>query len=565
MWRFTYVIHVIGGLLCLGVPVPYGEIALHDVKVEDWRPITLLSCSYKLISGVVAARLEKFLPKIIGRSQKGFLRRKNINSCTINIMDRISGAWESGQSMGVLCVDFVKAFDSVEHEFIRNALLFFNFGNNMTGMVMAILTGRTARVLVGDGYSDSFSIARGTPQGDRSSPFIFIICIEVLLIMIKSMEGRGINNVGFLNDWTDGNTFNNEGTSEGFADDLTLMFGLSNEAMESITGIMEQFKLASGLELNRNKTQLMVVGTEDVRVGATISGITVVERVKILGIVIDRRLDDLNCNWTMVTNKIARLVNFWKIQKLSISGRILVAKTYLLSQVTFLLGSLDLPKDIGDGLNMMFANFIKGNDRIIARNRWCIARELGGYGMIDVHTLNTCIKSAWISKWIMHGESLDINGTRSGAALGKLVDQWGEGRYGNMDKQTRLIMREWKSYKRRFYMVGGNVWMAPLFENNGILEGHENIGVSIFGERRFSTLGGQARNVILRTLCVQGRVKDKARVDQILGMETTMVEYFRLRNFIGMIFRIYGCNGSHGKSLDEFMRSKKRGGVSSGK
>ena len=108
------------------------------IQVEDWRPITLLSCSYKLISGIVAARLEKFLPKIIGRSQKGFMRRKNINSCTINIMDRIAGAWESGQVMGVLCVDFVKAFDSVEHEFIKNALVFFNFGDYMVRLVMTI-------------------------------------------------------------------------------------------------------------------------------------------------------------------------------------------------------------------------------------------------------------------------------------------------------------------------------------------------------------------------------------------------------------------------------------------
>ncbi len=41
-------------------------------KVGDWRPITLLCCGYKLLSGVVAKRLEKHLTKIIGRAQKGF-------------------------------------------------------------------------------------------------------------------------------------------------------------------------------------------------------------------------------------------------------------------------------------------------------------------------------------------------------------------------------------------------------------------------------------------------------------------------------------------------------------
>jgi hypothetical protein len=37
-------------------------------RVQDWRPITLLNCGYKIVSGVVARRLEKFLPKIIGRA-----------------------------------------------------------------------------------------------------------------------------------------------------------------------------------------------------------------------------------------------------------------------------------------------------------------------------------------------------------------------------------------------------------------------------------------------------------------------------------------------------------------
>jgi hypothetical protein len=84
-------------------------------KVEDWRPITLLNCGYKIISGVVAKRLEKYLPKIIGRAQKGFLKSKNIHTCAMNIMNCISQSWENEEVLGVLCVDFSKAFDSIEH------------------------------------------------------------------------------------------------------------------------------------------------------------------------------------------------------------------------------------------------------------------------------------------------------------------------------------------------------------------------------------------------------------------------------------------------------------------
>ncbi|MFN9901240.1 MAG: reverse transcriptase domain-containing protein, partial [bacterium] len=119
------------------------------------------------MSGIVALRLEKYLMKVIGRAQKGFLKAKNINTCTMNIINSINGAWENEEPTGILCVDFSKAFDSIEHVAIGNILEFFNFGPVMVKMVMTLLNGRKARVIMGDGYSTDIEIRRGTPQGDR--------------------------------------------------------------------------------------------------------------------------------------------------------------------------------------------------------------------------------------------------------------------------------------------------------------------------------------------------------------------------------------------------------------
>ena len=122
-----------------------------DAKnVEDWRPITLLCSGYKLISGIAAGRLEKYLKKNIGWGQKGFLNFKNISSCTVNIIDNISQSWAAGEKMGVLCVDFSKAFDSVEHTFIDNTLAFFNYGPVFRRMVATIVKNRESRVILGE-------------------------------------------------------------------------------------------------------------------------------------------------------------------------------------------------------------------------------------------------------------------------------------------------------------------------------------------------------------------------------------------------------------------------------
>ena len=43
-----------------------------------------------------------------------------------------------------------------------------------------------------DGLSGTLNIERGTPQGDKASPYLFILCIEILLIKKKTEAGEGI-------------------------------------------------------------------------------------------------------------------------------------------------------------------------------------------------------------------------------------------------------------------------------------------------------------------------------------------------------------------------------------
>jgi hypothetical protein len=77
-------------------------------------------------------------------------------------------------------------------------------------------------------YSQTFDIKRGTPQGDRSSPYNFIICLEILLIKIEMGGGGQI--VGQYNTDLRGEQVNS--VNEAFADDLTAVFRMSNEAVK---------------------------------------------------------------------------------------------------------------------------------------------------------------------------------------------------------------------------------------------------------------------------------------------------------------------------------------------
>jgi Reverse transcriptase (RNA-dependent DNA polymerase) len=283
-------------------------------KIEDWRPITLLSCSYKIISGAVAMRIESVILRIIGRGQKGFIKGKNIHMCNMNVMDNISMAWGRGEEVGVLCVDFNKAFDSVEHNVILKVFEFFNFGQIMIKIISTLLRNRNGRVILTEGFSRDFKIERGTPQGDRSSPYIFILCIEVLLLKLEQLSQRDDIRLGF-NEILMRREGLQSSLIEACADDLTVIFKWSAMNLIMIKNAIQVFGELTGLTINIKKTQLMIVGVDrmdndELRTGNTVEGILIVDKIEVLGIKMDRKLIQLRENWIKTIAKIENIVRY---------------------------------------------------------------------------------------------------------------------------------------------------------------------------------------------------------------------------------------------------------------
>ena len=151
--------------------------------------------------------------------------------------------------MGLLCVDFSKAFDSTEKKFIDNTLAFFGYGPRMRRMVETILNNREARIILGEDIGGIIKVNRGTPQGDKASPYLFILCIEILLIKIESEEGGIIKGCEFNSAIRE--AFNLESMlNEAYADDLTVMFQWARSGLKRILEILNEFEAVSGLQIN---------------------------------------------------------------------------------------------------------------------------------------------------------------------------------------------------------------------------------------------------------------------------------------------------------------------------
>jgi hypothetical protein len=95
----------------------------------------------------------------------------------------------------------------------------------------------------------------------------------------------------------------------------------------------------------------MISGSDVWPTGMSIHNIEVVGKVTILGITIDRKLEKLDENWDKAIGKMQRLAWYWNSFRLSITGRVMVAKTYIMSQCIYLMGSLPLRDEYSDRIN----------------------------------------------------------------------------------------------------------------------------------------------------------------------------------------------------------------------
>jgi hypothetical protein len=323
-----------------------------------------------------------------------------------------------------------------------------------------------------------------------------------------------------------GNNVAESAMSEAYADNLTIIFKMSNEGVGVILELLREFETVSGLSININKTQLMISGSEQWGIGTKIHDVVIVGEVTILGIKIDRKLEQLRENWDKAILRMQRLTNYWSMFGLSISGRVMVAKTYIMSQSIYLMGSIPMDENIGNRMNEVLLNFIKGRDRLIERRRQLLHTELEGYGMVDMNIMNACMKASWIERWKRESTNIDY----MAAVVWKNIQDMDvndiklEHVTGKGFPIMEDILEAWLKFKKKYYEWVNNINRAVLFGNEAILGIGRTVEGTVFGRERILEIGGRVSEGLVRDICdLEGRILDKVLVEQNLGANISWV------------------------------------------
>lgn len=99
------------------------------MSVSDYQPISLINSSLKLITKIMAQRLNKVLPKIVSLVQSGFMKGCQAAD-NILVTSEVVAGLKTGRSRGLVYkVDFEKAFDTIDWDFPLHLLSVLNFGS----------------------------------------------------------------------------------------------------------------------------------------------------------------------------------------------------------------------------------------------------------------------------------------------------------------------------------------------------------------------------------------------------------------------------------------------------
>ncbi len=163
------------------------------IFLKNWRPISLWNTDYNVIPKILAMRLQLVLPNIINDDQSGYLKERYIGQ-NIRIVEDVSFFTKENQLPGILLsIDFEKAFDSLNWNFLYQTLTHLNFGDNFIGYVKTIYNNIESTILNNGNTGIYFKLQRGVRQGCPLSAYLFITTLEILANKIwNDMNIKGI-------------------------------------------------------------------------------------------------------------------------------------------------------------------------------------------------------------------------------------------------------------------------------------------------------------------------------------------------------------------------------------
>ncbi|KAK9154956.1 hypothetical protein Sjap_002436 [Stephania japonica] len=396
-------------------------------RVEDFRPISLLTSLYKLLAKVLSDRLRGTLIHTVACEQNAFVPNRQMLDSVLIASETIEHATKSNMRGYVLKLDFAKAYDRVDWAFLDFVLKQKGFGERWRKWIKGCVSSANYSVMINGRPRGKFRGERGLRQGDPLSPFLFILVADVMGRMIDKAKlsgvvegfriGRDVTHITHLF----------------YADDSLMFIKDSHRAVFNLMSIVNHFCSISGLRLNMDKCNLLGINIPVTQVVETANAIG----CKIggwpltyLGLPLGRSPLSRTF-WDPVLQKIAKRLDGWKRGFLSKGGRVTLICSVLDALPTYFLSLFRLPAGIARQMEKMMRDFLwqrMNSDKSWALVEWSqvsLPKKLGGLGFGNLMIRNRALSCKWMWRFFREENSMWVRLIKS--IYGMNLNGWDSG------------------------------------------------------------------------------------------------------------------------------------------
>lgn len=371
----------------------------------SYRPISLISVDNKILSKLLAKRLENLLPVLINSDQTGFIRGRHSLSNVRRLLNIVQYTTHRKKKALSISLDAEKAFDRVEMCYLFDIMQKFGLDGDFLKWTRTIYHSPTAAVITNGLRSAPFSVARGVRQGCPLSPLLFALALEPLAERIRcDADVKGIE-LGAR-----------EHKIALYADDILLFVTSPESSIPAIMNILNEFSTISGYKINYDKSEAMPLGPlTNADVLDVFPFRWSASGFKYLGVKICPDLRELRkLNFVPVYTVVKRDLERWHNLPLSLFGRVSLVKMNVLPRLLYPLQMLPiyLTKKVNRDLERVVSKFIWQGKKPRQRLKLLqLPTNMGGLSVPNLIFYNWACHAqhlwVWLHTYIKNGACVD--------------------------------------------------------------------------------------------------------------------------------------------------------------
>lgn len=373
-----------------------------DAKIiQKYRPIALTNCSFKIFSKCIATRLGKVGQELIASNQSAFIKGRFILESVVAAHEIIHDVVQKKESGFIFKLDYEKAYDRVDRDFMIQMMLQRGFSPKFMGLVRSLMNKGSVAVRINDSNSNYFEATRGVRQGDPAAPILFNFVADVFSrMLVKAARNHQIS--GLLKSFCPSGIISMQ-----YADDTLLFLEKNIESTMNLKWLLSCFEQMSGMRINFHKCDLVPINVDP-------------EEAQVFAQTLCCKLGDFPLNYLgtplhykklrkedlqPVIDKVIKRAGGWRGKLLSYKAKIILIKACLASIPNYLLSVIKFPKWAIKLINSQLGHCLwddyEGHHKYHLANWDMVSQkiEFGGLGIPNLADMNMCLLASWIKRY----------------------------------------------------------------------------------------------------------------------------------------------------------------------